>query len=171
MTKIYVVSDTHFGHKNILNFKYSNGIPIRNFKDIEEHDSAIIENWNSIVNDIDTVYHLGDVALNKKALKKVGLLKGRKILIKGNHDIFPLKEYLPYFEDIRAYKVFSEYKTILSHIPIHPQCMDRWHLNIHGHLHHENLYPDIRYFCASVEQTNYLPIDFEDIKRRALILD
>jgi calcineurin-like phosphoesterase family protein len=54
---IWLVSDTHFGHPNIL--QYCN----RSFLDITEHDDTLIANWNSVVAKTDTVYHLGDFTL------------------------------------------------------------------------------------------------------------
>ena len=80
--KIYFISDTHFNHKNII--KYCS----RPFKDVEEMNKVLIENWNNTVTDFDTIFHLGDVALtNESEMKEiVPKLKGKKILIKGNHD-------------------------------------------------------------------------------------
>lgn len=177
MTKTFIIADTHFGHKNIITFKDSKGVIIRNFATIEEHDAHIKKCWNEVVGDKDTVYHLGDVVINRKALSFLDELNGRKVLIKGNHDIFKLKDYTQYFDDIRAYKVLPAQGIILSHIPIHPQSLDRWNLNIHGHLHHNKvmkeehrlyhdynrLVPDLKYLCVSVDQTNYYPVDLQTI--------
>jgi len=162
--KQFVIADPHFGHKGIITFE--NG---RNFKTIEDHDDCIIYNWNSVVSPEDTVYVLGDVAMNRRCIATVGRCNGRKILIKGNHDIFKLKDYAPYFEDIRAYKIFPDKKMILSHIPIHTQCMDRWDINVHGHLHGENVidpddaFNDRRYRCVSCEQVKFTPVNLEDL--------
>lgn len=125
----------------------------------------MVEAWNSVVRQQDTVYHLGDVAIKRKSLPVLSKLCGRKVLIKGNHDIFKLKDYLPYFEDIRAYKIFPEFGIICSHIPIHPESLARWKLNVHGHLHNNKL-PDPRYLCVSVERINYTPVALEDIKEK-----
>lgn len=154
--KIFVIADTHFGHKGILTFAKKDGHKLRDFNTTEEHDDHIVACWNSVVGEHDTVYVLGDVAINRRCISTIGRCNGRKILIKGNHDIFKLKDYTPYFEDIRAYKIFPMHGIILSHIPIHPQCMDRWILNMHGHLHDENI-NDKRYECVSCEQVDYHP--------------
>ena len=51
-------------------------------------DKVLIENWNNTATDFDTIFHLGDVALtNESEMKEIiPKLKGKKILIKGNHD-------------------------------------------------------------------------------------
>lgn len=162
MTNIFFISDTHFGHKNILNFKRKNGEPLRPFYDIQEMDESIVKNWNSVVKPQDRIYHLGDVVINRKALSILDRLNGKKVLIKGNHDIFKLKDYTPYFEDIRAYKIMPKHGIICSHIPIHPDSLSRWKANVHGHLHANNLNDD-KYINVSCEQINYTPISFDEI--------
>lgn len=162
MTKTFVISDTHFGHRNIITFTNSDGSPLRPFQSVEEMDEALVANWNSVVSPEDRVYHLGDVVINRKALPILDRLNGRKCLIKGNHDIFKLKDYLPYFDDIRSYKVMPKEGIIMSHIPIHPASLARWRLNVHGHLHGNTL-GDPRYLNVSVEQINFTPLDLQVI--------
>lgn len=156
---MFVISDTHFGHKNMLNFKQPNGEPVRAFESVEEMDDYMVAQWNSVVGPKDRVYHLGDVAINRACIKTVARCNGKKILIKGNHDIFKLADYAPYFEDIRAYKVFHT-QGILSHIPLHPSQLERFPVNVHGHLHcHEVGSPNYRNVC--VEKVNYTPQPLE----------
>jgi len=130
----------------------------------------------------DKVYHLGDVVINRKALKTLGRLNGDMVLIRGNHDIFRDTEYGQYFRELRAYHVMNG--LILSHIPVHEASMGRFGTNIHGHLHAnrvkrargvdartgEVLYSDeidVRYHCVCVEQTpDFAPILFEDVLKR-----
>lgn len=161
MTNTLFIADTHFSHRNILSFTHDDK-PLRSFNSVEEMDEVMVERWNNVVREYDRVYHLGDVVINKKALQILDRLNGKKILIKGNHDIFKLKDYTPYFEDIRAYKVMPKHGIICSHIPIHPECLARWKLNIHGHLH-GNVMADKKYFSVCVERINYTPISFDEI--------
>ena len=81
MSNIYVTSDTHFGHSK--NFLYEP----RGFKNIYDHDNAIIKNWNEIVQPEDDVYLLGDVMLNDNdyGLSCLKQLKGQIHIIRGNH--------------------------------------------------------------------------------------
>jgi calcineurin-like phosphoesterase family protein len=166
MARTWVCADHHFGHANILTFTDDKGVKLRGsvFKDTDEHDQQLIERHNAVVNDEDRVYMLGDVVINRRHLWKLGQLKGRKVLVKGNHDIAKLKEYLPYFDDIRAYVVQltqEKHKVILSHIPIHSDCLGRFGTNIHGHLH-QNKIDDPRYICVSLEHTGYAPIEVHE---------
>lgn len=175
--RTWVCADHHFGHDNILKFGDGDGNPIRGaqFKTIEEHDDAIIDRHNSLVADTDRVYLLGDVAINRRALVSLSRLRGRLVLVKGNHDIFKIEDYLKYFDDVRAYVVQKDHdgnKVILSHIPIHPESLGRLGTNIHGHLHQNRVLKsdgkiDPNYVCVSLEHTNYAPIELhEAIKRR-----
>lgn len=158
-----MAADHHFGHRNILNFTREDGSLIRGavFKDIEEHDETLIERHNKLVDPGDRVYLLGDVAINRRCLHNLARLSGRLVLVKGNHDIFRIEDYLPYFDDIRAYVVQKDgdgNKVILSHVPIHEGSVGRFGTNIHGHLH-QNKIDDPCYVCVSMEHTNYEPIE------------
>ena len=168
MVKIYVISDTHFGHENSLKWTDSEGNKLRPFNTVEELNNTIITNWNNTVNEEDHVYHLGDVVINKKYLELVKQLKGHKRLAAGNHDIFDTKLYLEAgFDKVCGARVFHGLQAILTHIPIHPDSLKQDWINVHGH-YHSNLIPDKRYINVSVEQINYTPVCLEDIlnKRR-----
>lgn len=169
MTNTFLISDTHFGHKNILSFKDILGNHIRpGFTSIQEHDEHLIERWNSVVRKEDKVYHLGDVAMTSFThIKRIfDALNGRKVLIKGNHDNYKLSQYAQIFDDIRAFHALDHHKFILSHIPLHPSCLDRWGYNVHGHLH-KNILDNPRYINVSVERLdNYTPISFEELRKK-----
>jgi calcineurin-like phosphoesterase family protein len=162
----FLISDTHFGHANILNFKKSDGTPLREgFTDIKEHDLELIKRWNYVVGKNDKVYHLGDVGFtNFPYVKNIfDNLNGEKILIKGNHDNFKLSQYAQIFKDVRAVHTLD--KIVLSHIPLHPMCLDRWKGNAHGHLHEHLVYDGLdRYVNVCVEHIDYSPIEFESVR-------
>lgn len=83
--KRWITSDTHFGHKKILDY-----CPWRQdwARSIEEHDAVLIEAWNSVVAPDDVVFHLGDFALCKK--ERIAEIRrqlhGTIHLALGNHD-------------------------------------------------------------------------------------
>jgi len=169
--KTWVAADHHFGHANILNFKRDDGTPLRPFKTIEEHDETIIANHNAVVKAEDRVYLLGDVCIRRPSRHLLGRLNGRLVLVKGNHDIFKIQDYLPFFDDIRSYVVQKDQdgnKVILSHIPIHPESINRFGYNIHGHTHYMSV-NDSRYVCVSLEHINYTPIEIHEALRRSNI--
>lgn len=168
--RTWVAADHHFGHQNILTFKRDDGTLLRDFKDIEDHDETIIRLHNERVHPSDRVYMLGDVVMHRRNRHVLGRLNGRLVLVKGNHDIFKLAEYTPFFDDIRAYVVQKDgdgNKVILSHIPVHPESLGRFGTNIHGHLHYnkvrlDNGEEDTRYKCVSLEHTNFAPIQIHE---------
>ncbi len=162
--KTFLISDTHFGHANILNFKRADGEVLRKFHDVHHMNEYMINAWNQVVNEGDKVYHLGDVGFTSfTKLKEIfDRLKGTKVLIKGNHDNFKMSQYAQIFKDVRATHALNG--IVLSHIPIHPYSLDRWRGNVHGHLH-SNVISDPRYLNVSVEQINYTPIDFNTVEK------
>ena len=118
------------------------------------------------------MYFLGDLVFSKKHIHLVGRMNGRKVLIKGNHDKLDLKDYLPYFDDIRGCHQFDG--MILSHIPIHEGSLGRWGTNVHGHLHANRVkrvvegleVDDPRYYSVCMEQLDdYTPISLEQLKQ------
>lgn len=174
MSAVFLVSDTHFGHAGVCRFMRDDGVTkLRPWDDPNEMDESMVKAWNETVRPKDKVYHLGDVVINRKALKILGRLNGDKVLIKGNHDIFRLEEYTPYFRDIRAYHVMNG--MILSHVPVHKDGLYRFGTNIHGHTHANRVMMDdgygkkiidTSYHCVCVEQTDFRPILFEDVISR-----
>jgi calcineurin-like phosphoesterase family protein len=182
MPAVFLTSDTHFGHAGVCRFTEADGVTkIRPWTDPDEMDEEMVRRWNDTVRPNDKVYHLGDVVINRKSLATMARLNGDKVLIRGNHDIFPDVEYRKYFRELRAYHVMNG--MILSHIPLHPESLGRFGVNIHGHLHTNRvkkirsvdirtgkfLYStenDVRYHCVCVEQTDFRPILFEDVVQR-----
>lgn len=173
MPAVFLVSDTHFGHMGVCRFMRNDGVTkLRPWDNPQEMDEEMVKRWNETVRPNDKVYHLGDVVINRKALHTLSRLNGDKILIKGNHDIFRLEEYTPYFRDIRGYHVMNG--MILSHIPVHESNLYRFGTNIHGHTHSNRVMKldygreviDPRYHCVCVEQTDFRPILFEDVIKR-----
>lgn len=161
MSSVWLISDTHFGHENLCTkIKLEDGSPARSFSCAEEMDELMVKLWNENVRPKDKVYHLGDVAIAKKNLKILERLNGDKVLIKGNHDIFKLKDYTPHFRDIRASHVMNG--CLLTHIPAHESNLYRFGCNIHGHTHTRSIDSPL-YFNVCVEQTNYAPILFEEL--------
>lgn len=166
MAETYFIGDTHFSHKNIIEFeKY-----YRPFTNVDEMNEELIKRWNSVVKPADKVYHLGDFCFGRKNVAIAGRLNGHKRLILGNHDHYPAAEYLQYFEEL--YGVWNYKKCVLSHVPIHPAHVpDRWWINIHGHLHSREVtkvaygkdVPDERYFNVSAERINLTPISWDEI--------
>jgi calcineurin-like phosphoesterase family protein len=161
MKETFLIADTHFGHRGVCHFLNADGSKLRPWTDPAQMDNDMVDLWNSVVGPKDKVYHLGDVVINRKALSTLSKLNGDKILIKGNHDIFKLSDYVPYFRDIRAYHVLDN--MILSHVPIHGDSKGRFKANIHGHLHSRKL-SDPWYKCVSVEQIGFKPIAFNVVR-------
>ncbi|AMQ66495.1 phosphoesterase [Bacillus phage Shbh1] len=162
--KVFVISDTHFGHKNILEFEN------RPFSDVEEMDEAIINNWNSTVEEHDIVFHLGDVSFHRteKTEQILSRLKGRKILILGNYDKYSKTKWRRLGFDPYDYYLYGDY--ILTHKPVDETPLKVAHnygllkKNIHGHTHSGVTDSDYSfvlnnplYACCSVELINYTP--------------
>jgi len=169
MSKRWVYSDPHFNHANMCNFTNFDGSPVRPWDDVNDMDNEMIERWNSRVADEDVVIILGDVAIQRHGLHYLDKLRGKKRLVGGNHDIFKLKDYLQYFEDIKG--VYVRPSTIgnicMTHFPIHTDSLGKYACNVHGHTHGAQVMlngkPDVRYLCVCVEHTDYAPLEWGEM--------
>jgi calcineurin-like phosphoesterase family protein len=178
MEKWYI-SDTHFGHANII--KYCG----RPFQTPWEMNDFLCTTWNKVVKPQDHIYHLGDVTMDRGGrvqreafCKLIRGLNGHKRLFLGNHDHWPIQVYLAAgFEKIYAtWK--SEDGLLCSHMPVHPTSIGSATCNVHGHIH-QNPSPDpvvylnkegqvgIKpYINVSVEVIDYTPIHYDELKAR-----
>lgn len=181
--EIWLISDTHFGHENILKFTDENGHYIRgdHFTDVNTMDEYMIEKWNSVVKKGDKVYHLGDVYFGSKdrAYNILSRLNGNKRLILGNHDDPWSAPIMKWFHKVYLFRCLKDFNITLSHVPMHPDSI-KWKndggINVHGHIHerivkHDSeIYStpksDDRYRCVSVEQINYTPVNIEEVRIR-----
>jgi len=167
MSNVYAIADLHLLHKNIMGFagEYRDG------NTYIENAYALVTQWNAKIRKRDTVYVLGDVVWNTGDLSILSELKGDKILVRGNHDTFPTKEYLKYFNEVHG---VVKYKGFwLSHIPIHPAEL-RGCKNIHGHVHQNSIRDgynqlDDRYINVCVENAGSAPVSIADIRSGAFV--
>lgn len=176
MSEIWLISDTHFGHANILNFKGEDGIPFRgkDFNTCTEMDELMVQKWTENIKPDDKVYHLGDVMFgDKERFNKLwARLPGHKRLILGNHDdghflagVNPVNGQ-HYFEKIMVWRFFREYDLILTHVPMQLENTyegeQKAYWNVHGHIHN-NPPATSRHINISVEQTGYGPVHLETL--------
>ena len=150
----YFISDLHFGHKNIL--KFDN----RPFLNIEQHDKAIIENWNNVVGENDDVYVLGDISWYdaEQTIQIFKQLKGRIHLIKGNHDgkLLRNKELHNLFVEVVDYKelkIDKQTSVVLCHYPI-PCFKNHYYgwIHLYGHVHNSFEYNMIQHFKKEMRE-------------------
>jgi calcineurin-like phosphoesterase family protein len=171
ITMIYFTADLHFGHANVI--RYCN----RPYATADEMNEALIRNWNRIVHRDDDVYILGDVTMKPaaNAHEYISALKGRKYLIRGNHDRF-LKNYEPYLADfirVKDYEVlnYGDRHFVLFHYPI-----AEWYgafrgaIHLYGHVHNseaanERMRSSLAGFAynVGVDCNGYSPVSIKDI--------
>nr|DAM76856.1 MAG TPA: metallophosphatase domain protein [Caudoviricetes sp.] len=166
--EIYFTSDLHLGHDNIIRFCN------RPFSSVEEMNDRIIQNYNSIVHKNDLVYILGDLTYKisvKESNNLIQQLKGRKVLIRGNHD---LKYDSSLFEDILDYKEFNQDKVkyVLMHYPLMSWngSYKNKSIHLHGHIHAQYVYnlknrhDFVLRYDVGVDANNYYPVSLTSIR-------
>lgn len=179
---IFFTSDTHFGHSKIIDYCK------RPFSSIEEHDKALIQNWNNTVGQDDTVFHLGDFAYGNSQFiaNIIKQLNGNIILIKGNHDLRNMNPTLyNIFSDVvyQARILIDKQTVYLNHFPF--LCFDHGDINLYkdnysiqlfGHVHSgpltssedvnrlNILFPT--QYDVGVDNNNYTPISWTDVKNK-----
>ena len=165
---VYLTSDTHFGHNNVLTYSK------RPFASIAEHDEALVTNWNAVVKPGDLVYHLGDLALCNPiyAASLVARLAGQKFWLLGNHDGKQMqKRCREFFVKIMHYEEISyeSRKVVLCHYPILSwRAMHHGSVMLHGHCH-GNLKPSsAKRIDIGVDCWKYAPVSLADAVAAAL---
>lgn len=158
--RTFVVSDTHFDHKNIIRYC---GRP---FSDVESMNRTLVYNWNSVVGLGDTVYFLGDLAFGRGSRPPgywLRHLNGRKVVIRGSHD--------RHIRGARKVQVLSYNGTqfLLVHDPHDVENWNGW--VIHGHKHTDSRgscparYPFVNGYNktvnVNVELTGYKPVNLD----------
>ncbi len=155
----FYISDLHLGHANIV--KYCG----RPFRDQEHMEEVIIQNWNGMVTENDTVYILGDFSLHYKPEKKQQLLdtlNGTKILVIGNHDIRRIGHWAK-LGVVAHKKPIVHRGFILSHEPVLFPEIPNIHGHTHGNLHCGEVAGHGIHICVSVETINYTPVSHDQI--------
>ena len=178
---IYFISDFHVGHANVIKFDS------RPFKDTDEMHVELIKRWNSVIDDDDIVYYLGDLAFCRDEIAKwfAYSLKGKIHFIKGNHDKLrkirnfgrweEVYEYGTEIfikdEDLKSARGMSGYQQIImSHYPIlswNRSHYGSWHL--HGHCHGSLMKSNQDYYKRKVMDVgcnviDYTPISYSEVK-------
>ncbi|MFC2749003.1 MAG: metallophosphatase, partial [Limosilactobacillus fermentum] len=130
----------------------------RPYQTVEEMDKVMVEAWNARVKENDTVYHLGDIAVNyqnhqpervanEQIATLLSQLNGHLVLIKGNHDRRSLFKYLAThnpilgkqakyeFHDVGKLIKYDHHQLYLTHYPMMMGIAPKI-INLHGHIHH-----------------------------------
>lgn len=155
---IFLTSDTHFGHQNMVNW----GQRTASFNE------DIVKAWNSVVSEKDTILHLGDLTMTNKANTKnwTDRLNGNKYLILGNHDDRSEAWYkdcgftvIPDAHEGYTDKYDKWIDYLFTHEPI-SNLPENW-FNVHGHLHgneHRGILPDkSKYIDVGVDAIGFTP--------------
>lgn len=153
---VFVMSDSHFGHKNICrgvtDWRLPDGsIPVdqtRDFKTIEKMNETIVNNINSVVGQDDHIVHLGDWSFG--GYENIPIFRSRIVckniyLICGNHDdhiVDNKNGYRGLFTKVyndRAYMRYGQYRFVLDHYPIQSwRDLKKGVMMLHGHVHLPN---------------------------------
>lgn len=156
---IWVTSDLHFNHKNIIQLCRPQ------FESIEQHNQTIVDRYNEVVGKDDLVYILGDVGFTPaSALSEwVQKLNGRKILLIGNHDKLTDGEYRKMgFIEVVRHPIYFSTRVILSHCPVQEAYNNPYVFNVHGHIHKGSLMLP-NYININTELRNFYPVDLKKI--------
>lgn len=164
---IYFTSDLHFNHDRDFIYKP------RGFINIYEMNNTLIDNWNSIITEEDTVYVLGDLMLGNsdEGIELIHHLKGNIKIILGNHDTDRRIEYYNNSSNIVDIKFadrikYKKYTFYLSHYPTYVDNINDaiiWCLSGHTHSK-EKFQEEFPYnYNVSVDAHNNRPVFIEEI--------
>lgn len=160
---IFLVSDSHLGHAKELLWGRPDG-----------YEGKIIKGLKNIARQ-DLLIHLGDICFGHDKLwhEVIESLHCRKILVRGNHDHKSDHWYLNHGWEFVCNEFSGKYfgkKILFSHVP-QLYDIEKYDLNVHGHLHsnrhrgstEEFLFNGRTYRLVSMEFLNYQPIGLEKL--------
>lgn len=172
--EIWISSDLHLFHSNILKFTDDDGKLIRGkkFDDVQQMNDYILEMHNSVVKPGDKYYCLGDVFIgDRDEFKQLWpRFNGKKNLITGNHDDIKFLANGGFFSKIYESRDLREMGLLLTHRPAHESQL--WDFkrelpmkNIHGHIHQRFVEGD-SWQNVCVEVIDYKPVNIEELRIR-----
>lgn len=157
----YIISDTHFGHENLIDYCD------RPFANAGEMNDAMFDKWQATVGRSDTVIHLGDVTHHpepRPADAWLNNLSGQVMLVRGNHDGDVTDNGPSHIVESATIR-HGKYGFYLEHAPVNG--VPGW--QIHGH-HHNNdpieypfINPEYQNVNVSVELIDYQPLEMEEL--------
>lgn len=124
---IYIISDTHFGHENMVNWSLRPS----------DFNERLWSAFDKIPADA-ILIHCGDITMGSDATTHMRLQKYpfKKWLVRGNHDKHSISWYVKNGWDFVADEIVIELfgnRFLFSHVPIPKR--EGITKNIHGHLH------------------------------------
>ena len=132
----YIISDTFFGRKNIIN------IGKRKYSSVEAMDNGMIDKWNSVVTNDDIVYHLGNFAWDPfSANYALQNLNGKIKFLSGNKEKALIESISLYAKAMMLHDQIlelPEFNVVLCHYPL-----EYWNgkeegvIHLHGHNYKE----------------------------------
>lgn len=171
MPKEFIISDTHWGHGNIIHLCH------RPFENVHQMNQTMLDNWLATVSNEDTVYHLGDVFWSRQLAKNImPQLTGKIIFLIGNHDqaLFSVMKDHPQHTFVGGMvsqnikqegqlKILTPVVAFLSHRPQPNEFWSRYgRYHFHGHTH-DKMPSEGNRFNVSVEQIGYKPIEILEL--------
>lgn len=141
--KVWLISDTHFGHRLMTE------LGVRP----EGYERLLWESMYNNIKDDDLLIHLGDLAFkpSTEVGRALGMVKGNKILVRGNHDGGFEKYFKIGFNAVVDEFTLDYMKRI--HFTHEPKRQPFAGLNIHGHLHGNDhrLQDDLAWYTEAKE--------------------
>lgn len=159
--KIYVYSDAHFDHGNIIT-----KFVFRPFTSTRQMNQELLTNWNNTVGKNEIIYFLGDMTYGRHRYSIdywLDKINGQVNYVRGNHDCDQITRarVIPNSYGIK----YGDYKFLLMHDPYRPFGYEGW--IIHGDKHNNDLenYPFINQKNKTVnvcaELVDYTPLSLD----------
>jgi calcineurin-like phosphoesterase family protein len=168
--KTFFTSDTHFDDEYAIEYFH------RPFKSVDEMNLTIVEKWNSVVTENDTVYHLGDFTLEdiRHFTKWVSQLAGTIKILPGSHDQPWLNDFVTSEKaQVISPLVSVEFPEIIAGndpqvIVLCHYSMQVWDRSNHGSWHlfghsHGKLKGIGLSFDVGVDCTDFMPLSLEEV--------